>query len=409
MDPQWADFLMSPIINTTISKLISTAADEISLAVGCKKELETLQNKLRMIKDVLLDAEERQVRDRAVKGWLEKLRDVVFEADDVLDEVTYESEKCKVKNQDQKLKKIKTILFRRGIAKKINKIIALMEAINNEARELGLQNRLAGTVVSERRRNAQTHSTIGDLSEVVGREDDISKMVHLLTDSSNELRLCVLSLVGMPGLGKTTLAQAVCNDKRIKNYFGKIMWVCATDSFEVERILTEMLESLSGNSCAVKNKNTVIQKIREAMGENNFLLVLDDMWDEESHGKFEDLRSCLLGVCKMSRNRVIVTTRNEKVALKMRTLPQHMHHLGKLQIANCWSIIRKRVPRDASITLELEKIGRDIAQLCGGVPLVARIHDLQIQKNPMANITKGSAPATLPIMVAIFDISFFEL
>ncbi|GKV17367.1 hypothetical protein SLEP1_g27881 [Rubroshorea leprosula] len=379
MDPQWVDLLLSPIINTTISKLISTAAEQISLAVCWKKELETLQNKLRMIKDVLLDAEERQVRDRAVKGWLEKLRDVVFEADDVLDEVAYESEKCKVENQNQKLKNVhkfltsNPLLFRRGIAEKIKKIIASVEAINNEAREFGLQNRLAGTVVSEHRRNAQTHSTIGDLSEVVGREDDISKIVHLLTDSSNELRLCVLSLVGMPGLGKTTLAQAVRNDERIKNYFGKIMWVCVSDNFEVERILREMLESLSGNSCAVKNEDTVIQKIREAMGENNFLLVLDDMWDEESHGKFEDLRNCLLGVCKMSRNRVIVTTRNEKVALKMRTLPKHMHHLGKLQIADCWSIIKKRVLGDASITLELEKIGRDIAQLCGGVPLVARV------------------------------------
>ncbi|GKV38985.1 hypothetical protein SLEP1_g46831 [Rubroshorea leprosula] len=350
MDPQWADLLLSPIINTTISKLISTAAEQISLAIGWKKELETLQNKLRMIKDVLLDAEERQVRDHAVKDWLEKLRDVVFEADDVLDEVAYESEKCKVENQNQKLKKVHKFFtsnplpFRSEIAGKIKKIIASVEVINNEAREFGLQNRLAGTVVSENRRNAQTHSTIGDLSEVVGREDDISKIVHLLSDSSNELRLCVLSLVGMPGLGKTTLAQAV-----------------------------QMLESLTGNSCAVKNKDTVIQKIREAMGENNFLLVLDDMWDEESHGKFEDLRSCLLGVCKMSRNRVIVTTRNEKVALKMRTLPKHMHHLGKLQIADCWSIIRKRVPGDASLTLELEKIGRDIAQLCGGVPLVARV------------------------------------
>ncbi|GKV17372.1 hypothetical protein SLEP1_g27887 [Rubroshorea leprosula] len=379
MDPQWADLLLSPIINTTISKLISNAAEQINLAVGWKKELETLQNKLRMIKDVLLDAEERQVRDRAVKGWLEKLRDVVFEADDVLDEVAYESEKCKVENQNQKLKNVhkfltsNPLLFRREIAEKIKKIIASVEAINNEAREFGLQNRLAGTVVSEHRRNAQTHSTIGDLSEVVGREDDISKIVHLLTDSSNGLRLCVLSLVGMPGLGKTTLAQAVRNDERIKNYFGKIMWVCVSDNFEVEKILREMLESLSGNSCAVKNEDTVIQKIREAMGENNFLLVLDDMWDEESHGKFEDLRSCLLGLCKMSRNRVIVTTRNEKVALKMRTLPKHMHHLGKLQIADCWSIIKKRVLGDASITLELEKIGRDIAQLCGGVPLVARV------------------------------------
>ncbi|GLT63807.1 hypothetical protein SLA2020_363410, partial [Shorea laevis] len=349
MDPQWAHLLLSPIINTTISKLISFAAEQISLGVGWKKELETLQNKLRMIKDVLLDAEERQVRDRAVKGWLEKLRDVVYEADDVLDEVAYESEKCKVENQNQKLRKVSKfftsnpLLFRSEIAGKIKKIIASVEAINNEAREFGLQNRLAGTVVSEHRRNAQTHSTIGDLSEVVGREDDITKIVHLLTNSSNELRLCVFSLVGMPGLGKTTLAQAVRNDERIKKYFGKIMWVCVSDNFEVEKILTEMLESLTGNSFTVKNKDTVIQKIREAMGENNFLLVLDDMWDEESHGKFEDLRNCLLGICKNSRNRVIVTTRDERVALKMRMHHEHMYRLGKLQDADCWSIIRNRV------------------------------------------------------------------
>ncbi|GLT99182.1 hypothetical protein SLE2022_166370 [Rubroshorea leprosula] len=372
--------LLSAIIDTAISNLISAATEQISLAVGWEEELETLQNKLRMIKDVLLDADERQVRDRAVKGWLEKLRDVVFEADDVLDEVPHESETCKVENQNPKLRKMLNFFTSNPlrsrsdeIARKIKNIIASVEAINNEATQFGLQNRLAGTVVSEHRRNTQTHSTIGDLSEVVGREDDISKIVHLLTDSLDESQLSVLSIVGMPGLGKTTLAQALYNDEQIRNYFGERIWVCVSDNFEVEKIVTEMLESLTGNSCAVKNKDTVIQKIREAMGENNFLLVLDDMWDEESHGKFEDLRSCLLGVCKMSRNRVIVTTRNEKVALKMRTLPKHMHHLGKLRTADCWSIIRKRVPGDASITLELEKIGRDIAQLCGGVPLVARV------------------------------------
>ncbi|GLT27099.1 hypothetical protein SLA2020_021260 [Shorea laevis] len=109
------------------------------------------------------------------------------------------------------------------------------------------------------------------------------------------------------------------------------------------------------------------------MGENNFLLVLDDMWAEESHGKFEDLRSCLLGICKNSRNRVIVTTRDEKVALKMRMHHEHMHHLGKLQDADCWSIIRNRVFGETSIPPELENIGWDIAQLYGGVPLVASV------------------------------------
>ncbi|GLT27097.1 hypothetical protein SLA2020_021240 [Shorea laevis] len=379
MDPQWAHLLLSPIINTTISKLISFAAEQISLGVGWKKELETLQNKLRMIKDVLLDAEERQVRDRAVKGWLEKLRDVVYEADDVLDEVAYESEKCKVENQNQKLRKVhkfftsNPLLFRREIAGKIKKIIESVEAINNEAREFGLQNRLAGRVVSEHRRNVQSHSSDGDLSKVVGREDDISKIVHLLTDSLDESRLSVLSIVGMPGLGKTTLAQAVYNDEQIRNYFGKRIWVCVSDDFEVERVLTEMLESLTKESSAVRNKETVFQKIKEAMKENNFLLVLDDMWDEESHGKFEDLRSSLCGICKSSRNRVIVTTRQEKVALKMRMHHEPIHRLGKLQDADCWSIIRNRVFRNASISPELENIGWDIAQLCGGVPLVARV------------------------------------
>ncbi|GLT99164.1 hypothetical protein SLE2022_166250 [Rubroshorea leprosula] len=177
----------------------------------------------------------------------------------------------------------------------------------------------------------------------------------------------------MPGLGKTTLAQAVYNDEQIRNYFAERIWVCVSDNFEVERVLTEILESLNKESSAVRNKETVFQKIREAMKENNFLLVLDDMWDEESHGKFEDLSSSLRGICKSSRNRVIVTTRQKKVALKMRMHHEPIHHLGKLQDAECWSIIRNRVFRNASISPKLENIGWDIAQLCGGVPLVARV------------------------------------
>ncbi|GLT27103.1 hypothetical protein SLA2020_021300 [Shorea laevis] len=381
MDPQWADLLLSPIINTTISKLISTAAEQISLAFGWKKELASLKDKLIVVQAVLKDAEEKQVSDPAVKLWLERLRDVVYEADDVLDEVAYESVKCEVETKNQKMKKVcnlftssNPLLFHRKIAEKIKNIVASMDVINNEARGFGLQMRLAtaSRVVSEHGRNSQTPSTIGDLSKVVGRKDDISKIVQLLTDSSDVSELCVLSIVGMPGLGKTTLAQTVCNDEQIKNYFGKIMWVCVSDDFDIKRILTEILESLTGNSGEVKNNETVIQKIREAMKEN-FLLVLDDMWDEESHRKFEDLRSCLHGICKNSRNRVIVTTRDEKVALKMRMHHEHMHRLGKLQDVHCWSIIRNRVFEAVSIPPEFENIGCDIAQLCGGVPLIASV------------------------------------
>ncbi|GKV17365.1 hypothetical protein SLEP1_g27879 [Rubroshorea leprosula] len=374
-----ADLILSPVVDTIISKLISATAEQISNAVNWKQELTKLQNKLKMIQAVLKDAEERQVRDPAVKLWLEKLRDVAREADDVLDEVAYESVKRKLLIQNQMKKKLgyfftlsNPIAFRIRMANKIKSLIALVSDINNEAQQFGLQPRLAAGTVSQYRRNPQTHSLVGDVSQIVGRDDDISKIVHFLTESTDQLPLSVLSIVGMPGLGKTALAQCVRNNEKIQKYFGKVMWVCVSENFDAERIVVEMLESLTKSSCAIRNKDTVVQTIREELGENKFLLVLDDVWNEESE-KWKDLESCLLGIYRKLGNRVVVTTRSESVALKMGTRAAHMHHLGQLKDDECWSIIKRRVFRDDPAPPELVEIGRNIAKKCEGVPLVASV------------------------------------
>ncbi|GLT64597.1 hypothetical protein SLA2020_370800 [Shorea laevis] len=374
------DLILDTVIDVTISKLISAAAEQINHAVSWKKELVLLQDKLTMIQAVLQDAGERQVRDSAVKRWLLKLREVADEADCILDEVAYETVKRKVKIQNQTIKKVcyfftptNPVVFGLRMGQKIKKVIAMVDGINNEVQWFGLQHRLAATSYQPRRK-MQTQSLIGDSSLVVGREDDVSKIVQLLIHPANQLRLSVMSIVGMPGLGKTTLAQSVCGNERIQKHFGKIMWLCVSESFDVEGILAEMFESLAKKTCAVRNKDTVVQEIRAAIGEDNFLLFLDDVWNEESE-KWEDLKSCLLGICKTSGNRVIVTTRNKIVALTMGTLPEHMHHLGLLKDDECWSIIKLRAFGDATINLdpELENIGLDIAKKCGGVPLVASV------------------------------------
>ncbi|GLT60525.1 hypothetical protein SLA2020_332880 [Shorea laevis] len=374
------DLILSPVVDTTISNLISAVAQQISLAVSWKQELIMLQDKLLLIQAVLQDAGQRQVTDPAVKRWLVKLREVAYEADYILDEVAYESVKRRVKIQNQMMKKVRyfftpnnPLTFGLRMAHKIKKVIAMVDGINNEAHGFGLQSRLA-TTNYQQRRNLQTQSFIGAFSQFVGREDDVSKIVQLLTDPTNELPLCVLSIVGMAGLGKTTLAQSVRSHDQIQNHFGKIMWVCVSENFDVERILAEMLESLSEKSDAIRNKDTVVQKIRSAIGENNYLLILDDVWNKESQ-KWEDLKRCLLGMCKTSGNRVVVTTRDENVALTMGTLPDHIHHLGLLKDVECWSIIKLKVFGDASKHLdsELEIIGWDFARKCKGVPLVASV------------------------------------
>ncbi|GLT57490.1 hypothetical protein SLA2020_304580 [Shorea laevis] len=86
-----ADLLLTSIVDVTINKLISAIADQINLPMSCKEELRTLEDRLTMIRALLQHAGERQVTNPAVKLWLERLRDVAREADDVLEEVAYEN------------------------------------------------------------------------------------------------------------------------------------------------------------------------------------------------------------------------------------------------------------------------------------------------------------------------------
>ena len=86
-----------------------------------------------------------------------------------------------------------------------------------------------------------------DDSEVVGRGDDVLKMVNLLIGANNQRVISVIPIVGMAGLGKTTIAQLVYNDKRVKKHFDEKIWVCVSESFDVKRILREILEALDHN------------------------------------------------------------------------------------------------------------------------------------------------------------------
>lgn len=176
----------------------------------------------------------------------------------------------------------------------------------------------------------------------------------------------------MPGPGKTTFAQCVRSNEQIQNHFSKIMWVCVSEEYNVQRILVEMLESLTKNSCAIRNKDTVVQKIKDELGGKNYPLVLDDVWNEDN-AKWEDLRCCLSEIYKKLGNRVVATARNENVALSMGTLPEHMYHLKQLKDEECSSIIKLRVFGNNSTCLELMEIGRDIAKQCGEVTLVASV------------------------------------
>ncbi|GLT37350.1 hypothetical protein SLA2020_116710 [Shorea laevis] len=373
------DLVLGPIVDATISKVISVATEQINLAVNWKAELRRLCNKLTMIRAVLEDADRKQVGDSAVKLWLENLRDVAREAEDVLDEVVYERLKQEVQIQKQMKKKVclfftfsHPFIFRLKMANKIKNLIASIVEINKEAADFGLQSNLATLVP---RSNPQTaYFSPGYCSRVIGREDDVSKIVDLLIDPNNEESLSVISVVAMGGLGKTTLAKSVQNDEKIVRNFGKTMFICVSEDFDVKKILKEMLESLTKVGCSIENQAaTLVGKIQDELKNENYLLILDDVWNEDPL-KWEALRGCLLEITKNKVGRMVVTTRSENVASIMGALGERMYHLEGLEDEECWSIIKQRAFGGSSVpNLELEVIGRQIAEKCKGVPLVANV------------------------------------
>ncbi|XP_030940557.1 putative disease resistance protein RGA3 [Quercus lobata] len=413
-----AEAIVTEVAKEILSKLIPLVTEQIGLAWGFKEELTRLRQSVEMIQDLLADAERKQVTDLSLRRWLQRLQDVAYDADDVMDELAYEILRRKVEIRNQMKRKVcfsfsfsNPIAFRIKMANKVKNISESLKKINEDANGFGLTRAKLVNANPEIIPNRETDSSV-DHSEIVGREDHVLEIVDLLLSATNQ-QLSVIPIVGMAGLGKTTLAKLVYNHELVKRHFDKTIWLCISDDFNDKRILREALESLTHNSSTLENKNTILECLQRELQGKRYLLILDDVWNEEPV-KWDSLRSCLLGINPNAGNSIILTTRSDKVAKITMTLPQN--NLKKLSEDECWSIIKKKVALNeiVPLTRDLEAIGRDIAKKCGGVPLAAKVLGgtmslkkeksewLAIQNNEIWNSLNGSNEM-LPILKLSFD------
>ncbi|XVF37525.1 hypothetical protein REPUB_Repub20aG0016200 [Reevesia pubescens] len=380
-----------------LSSLSSVATEQIKLAWRFEGELKRLQQSLAIIQDVLHDAEDRQqqVRQKAVRRWLLELKEVAYDADDALDELVYEDLRREIlidkpicsyvwKQVCNFFSLSNPVLFHMIMANKVQKINESLEKIKDEGFVLGLSSNRVGSVdrVSEISQDCDSDSIL-DL-EPVGRRDDVSKIVNMLSSLSNQNEISVISIVGMPGIGKTTLAKSVCKEVKEKGIFDVVIWICVSDDFSHQKILGGMLESLDRTTGGMRNIDAILQNLQKEFKDKSFLLILDDVWNEDCQ-KWRELKSRLSKINdnagelslqkKDNENAIVVTTRSQDVASIVETSPYHRHLLEKLSNEECWSIIKERACRKggALISLDLEDIGKGIAEKCGGVPLLASV------------------------------------
>ncbi|XP_023728235.1 putative disease resistance protein RGA3 [Lactuca sativa] len=369
-----AEALVTIAAEGILKKVLSIAAGELAIAWGYEEKLTSLHRTLELIRAKLHDAK-RQKGTEAVMVWLKQLKDVVGEADDVLDEVHYEMLRRQIKKRDQVARKasclpsLKKFSFHNEIGHKIEKINEMLDTIYTQANGLGLQNeRPVDPVPDHLYRETIPHS---EEFKIVGRDDDVLRIIQLLTQSRTEEKLTIVPIVGMGGIGKTALAKSVYNDERIEHHFNVKAWLCVSVKIDIITLLRKIYESLAGKKPQSDSKVNLIKSLEEELGSKRYFLVLDDVWVEE-RTYWEEFRRCMLGVNSQNGSGILVTTR--KLEIGTTGMKADLCHLKGLSDDHCWDIFRERAfVAGTSQSPELEEIGRQIVKKCDGLPLLLNV------------------------------------
>jgi hypothetical protein len=196
----------------------------------------------------------------------------------------------------------------------------------------------------------------------------------------------VISIYGIAGSGKTTLAQNVCSYEKINNYFFPVMWIYVSPSFSVDKIYQKMLEAATGKpSSEFSNLDTLQMKLEAELTGKRFLLVLDDIWHEKD-AIAQDKLNQLLSPLKVGKkgSKVLVTTRFKDVAMSLSS--QRIIPVPNFNEEDFFNLFMHYALDDA-VSLDGQEretfytIGREIARKLKGSPLAARIVGSRLRKH----------------------------
>ncbi|CAJ2673565.1 unnamed protein product [Trifolium pratense] len=373
-----AESLLFSVAESFIGKLASRVLDEASLALGVYDDLRRIKDTSSLIKAVLLDAEQKQWQNNELREWLRQIKCVFSDAEDVIDDFECEALRMQVVNTSGSIRRkvrhyfssSNPVAYRLKMAHQIKDINARLTKVAADRHNFGLQNNYSDTRIVQKRE--LTHSHIIE-SDVIGREHDKQIIIDLLLQDGDDKSLSVIPIVGMGGMGKTTLAKSVFNDERLDEAFQQKMWVCVSHDFELKHLLVKILNSASDSSPSEHIQNFDIEQLqnhlRNTLVDQKFLLVLDDVWNE-NRVKWEELKDLIQVSAKGSK--VLVTTRSHKTADMMSTNTSHI--LEGLSKNDSLSVFVKWAFKEGEDKkhLELMEVGNDIVQKCGGLPLAIR-------------------------------------
>ncbi|KAF2318928.1 hypothetical protein GH714_011836 [Hevea brasiliensis] len=387
------------VVSVAAQKISDLLIQESVFLHGVRDEVQRLQSELKRMQCFLKDADRNQDQDDRVRNWVAEVRDLTYDAEDVIDTFL-------LKVARRRGEGVRGFINRASF--KFTKAFLLHET--------GTQIKSIQAKIEDKSKSMKTYSVKLDVGEASNRQQEsrrsypnakeeyVISLDAVVSDlkaglMTEEERMRVVSIVGMGGLGKTTLAKKVYNDAHVKQHFDCYSWVFVSQQFSIKDVLVGILINVASGedksklmermkdeqplkSMLEKMKEEVqfksvleslkeerlIEALHSVLEEKRYLVVFDDIWTNEA---WDCLKPAFLKGKKGSK--VLFTTRH-------RTLASHADPWSSpveppfLTDDEGWELLERKtfpreIPKEHGCTPELEKLGREMVKKCRGLPL----------------------------------------
>ncbi|KAL8106822.1 hypothetical protein AgCh_023560 [Apium graveolens] len=352
--------MVDAIVSSAIEKLGAFIAQEVNILLEVKDNLRWLKDELRYLQSSVRSAESR-LEEEQIRNWVEDVRDVANDAIKILSDFSAHQEEYAAPKQgilDRVracfcLIKEEATLY--DIGKEIDSLKKRIELIKNRRNDYRIDNILATPNKQQKERTLLRITAINNQVEVVGFEDDFKTLMGEF--NSEDLSLKVISIHGMGGLGKTSLATKLYDSSELRNFDTRTK-VCVSNEYNIKDVLKRIVTSFMGaeyeQKLSTMDEYHLLQHLPELLqSRGRYLVLIDDIWDIKVWDQIK-----IAFPNQKNGSRIIITTRNKTVAETVDD-KSFVHQLRFLTEDESWELFCKRAE---ATTQNMEKLGKEMVE-----------------------------------------------